>query len=394
MLRVVNDSLDLARIEAGKLAPEIEPFDPAELVREVATLERPLAERKGLAFDVVVAPEVPAWVSGDALRTKQILLNLANNAFKFTERDGVTLGAARAVPGVLCFSIVDSGPGMSDTLRTRLSSRFEQADGSARQHGGSGLGLAICREPAQLMGGSIEVASTLGVGSTFNVMLPLAEVAVGESTAAIAERASASNRGLQVLLVEDDLTVAKIIAGLLEQLGHHVVHELNDVAMLTALKARGKPPDGIVAPPFNVALVDLDLPGIDGLQLARTIRAIGYVTLPLIAVTARSVGDEDAQIRAAGMDALLRKLLTSALLGRAIDSVRTSHIGRLMGDAWAFSEAAVAGFTRSHRQLGDVATGLPCSDRRIYSRSTGGVPGTARRSELNSIKKHLRVAHR
>ncbi|MEO7430998.1 MAG: two-component regulator propeller domain-containing protein, partial [Dokdonella sp.] len=176
MLRVVNDSLDLARIEAGKLALEPSPFDPCAIVREVGELETPLARSKRLSLTIDIAADVPRQVEGDALRVKQILLNLANNALKFTEHGGVTLGLARSSEGGLRFSVADTGPGMGESLRERLFGRFEQADGAANRHGGSGLGLAICRELAQLMGGTIEVTSTLGVGSTFVVVLDLPEV--------------------------------------------------------------------------------------------------------------------------------------------------------------------------------------------------------------------------
>jgi signal transduction histidine kinase/ligand-binding sensor domain-containing protein len=319
MLRVVNDSLDLARIEAGKLALESAPFDPAALLREVVALERPLAERKGLDLVVDVADAVPARVIGDALRVKQILLNLANNALKFTVSGGVTLGVARSAQGALCFRVADSGPGMSEALRARLFNRFEQADGVTRQHGGSGLGLAICRELAQLMGGHIEIASTLGSGSTFLVELPLPEATAADSAAkakAAPNESARADAGLCVLLVEDDATVAEVIAGLLAQLGHRCVRAPNGLAALAEFKRV----DHASAGRFDLAMIDLDLPGIDGLQLARMLRAGDHATLPMIAVTARSVGDEDARIRDAGMDVLLRKPLATASLGDAIQS--------------------------------------------------------------------------
>ncbi|MEO7325566.1 MAG: ATP-binding protein [Dokdonella sp.] len=320
MLRVVNDSLDLARIEAGKLALESALFDPAALLHEVAALERPLAERKGLDLVLDIASNVPAGAIGDALRVKQILLNLAGNAIKFTESGSVTLGLERGAYGALRFRVIDSGPGMSDVLRTRLFARFEQADGVARQYGGSGLGLAICRELAQLMGGRIEVTSTLGLGSSFTVELPLPEVAAEEAGAIrmpavnVAVPTAAS---LRILLVEDDVTVADVIVGLLAQLGHHSTHAPNGLAALAQLQRR---PDDAAQAGFDIGMIDLDLPGIDGLQLARMLRARDAVNLPLIAVTARSVGNEETLIRDAGMDILLRKPVTTKLLEDAISA--------------------------------------------------------------------------
>ncbi|NCT68680.1 MAG: response regulator [Rhodanobacteraceae bacterium] len=314
MLRVINDSLDLARIEAGKLALEQSPFDPAALAREAAALQRPLAERKGLQLVVEIATDVPAQVLGDAVRVKQILLNLVGNALKFTERGGVTLRLTRAPSGGLRYAVVDSGPGMSEALRARLFGRFEQDVDAARRHGGSGLGLAICHELVQLMGGQIDVASRLGEGSTFTVDLPL-EVAVASSVMPPAPLTPATS-ALRVLLVEDDATVAEVIGGLLAQLGHRTVHVPNGLAALAEL--RGADATNSRDGPFDAALLDLDLPGVDGLQLARMIRASGYPQLPLVAVTARSVGDEEVLIRSAGMQALLRKPLTIALLRRTL----------------------------------------------------------------------------
>ncbi|MEO7432488.1 MAG: ATP-binding protein, partial [Dokdonella sp.] len=317
MLRVVNDSLDLARIEAGKLALEPSPFDPYAIVREVGELETPLARSKRLSLTIEIAPDVPRQVEGDGMRVKQILLNLANNALKFTEHGGVTLRLARSGEGGLRFSVADTGPGMEESLRERLFGRFEQADGVTRRHGGSGLGLAICRELAQLMGGTIEVTSTLGVGSTFVVVLDLPEVCTPVRAAIPADGSSPRPReDLHVLLIEDDVTVADVIVGLLAQLRHRCVHVPNGLAALAHLKSGAA--DETQYARFDLALVDLDLPGIDGLQLARLLRAGDYAQLPMIAVTARSVGDEEEKIRNVGMDVLLRKPLTTAMLERAI----------------------------------------------------------------------------
>ncbi|MEP7043582.1 MAG: two-component regulator propeller domain-containing protein [Dokdonella sp.] len=325
MLRVVNDSLDLARIEAGKFALESVPFDPAALLRDAAALERALAERKGLTLDLDIAPQMPTRVVGDALRVKQILLNLVNNALKFTERGGVTLGLAQRSGGIE-FRVADSGPGMSDNVRARLFGRFEQADGINHRYGGSGLGLSICRELAQLMGGRIDVDSELGRGSTFTVELPLADVEL-ESTPAAAAMMDAplARTSLHVLLVEDDATVADVIVGLLAQLGHRAVHAPNGLAALAQLKRRALGAADPAPDRFDVALIDLDLPGVDGLQLARIIRAGDCATLPLIAVTARSVGNEEALVRAVGMDALLRKPLTPSMLSAALASAAQSE---------------------------------------------------------------------
>ena len=179
MLRLVNDSLDLARIEAGKLQLDQRPLRPVQLIREVVELEEPLARKKGLALRMEVGDGVPDWVVGDALRIKQVLFNLLNNAIKFTEHGEITLGLVNAAEAGIQFTIIDTGPGMSADMRERLFGRFEQSSELARRFGGSGLGLAICHELVELMGGRIGVESTPGDGSRFTVNLPL-EAPVGE----------------------------------------------------------------------------------------------------------------------------------------------------------------------------------------------------------------------
>lgn len=308
LLRLVNDSLDIARIDAGKLALDDGQLDPAALLREVAGMQQVLAQQKGLGIDVEIGPDVPALVWGDETRIKQILLNLVNNAIKFTERGSVTLRLSRLGAGHLRFHVADTGPGMSAEVCARLFNRFEQAAGVMRRHGGSGLGLAICRELTLLMGGTISVSSTLGEGSVFDVDLPIYDVVGSSAEAQPLPPKSANASALEILLVEDDATVAEVVVGLLGQLGHRARHVANGLAALAELDGGH----------FDLVMLDLDLPGIDGLQLARVLRSGPHAALPLVAVTARSVGDEDARIRAAGMDTLLRKPVTTALLRESI----------------------------------------------------------------------------
>ena len=308
LLRLVNDSLDLARIEAGKLHLEHQALDPAALLRTAVELQKPLAARKGLALRTHIAGDVPAQIGGDPLRIEQILLNLVGNALKFTERGSVEVSLERTGDRLL-YRVADTGPGMSAAQSARLFERFEQADGVAQRHGGSGLGLAISRDLAALMDGTLSASSVLGEGSTFVLDLPIRAAPAGTNSASTS--APTRVRALSVLLVEDDATVAEVIVGLLATLGHRVRHVGNGLAALAELKSAT----------YDIALLDLDLPGIDGLQLARTIRAGIAPTLPMIAVTARSVGDEEAQIRAAGMNALLRKPLTGAMLADTMAEV-------------------------------------------------------------------------
>ncbi|WP_109124171.1 hybrid sensor histidine kinase/response regulator [Dyella sp. C11] len=309
LLKLVNDALDLARIEAGKLDLENAPFDPRTLIDDVATLEKGQAQAKGLRFDVDMPADLPARMIGDALRTKQVLLNLANNALKFTERGGVTLRVRRTDDG-LRFSIIDTGPGIPEASQSRLFQRFEQATGPQRR-AGSGLGLAICRELVAMMGGSIELESKVAFGSTFHVRLPLP---VTQEPASVAsQRGDGVNATpLRILLVEDDAIVAAVIRGLLERAGHDVRYVANGLAALAELAQTT----------CDMILLDLDLPGIDGFQIARLIRQREEPDqhIPIVAITARSGGDEESRARDAGMDGFLRKPLTGEQLQDAINA--------------------------------------------------------------------------
>ena len=310
LLRLVNDALDLARIEAGRMQLESRPFRLHELVREAEALMAPLAEQRGLALRIGVDAEVPLVVAGDAKRVCQILLNLLGNAIKFTERGQVALRVDAVDDGVR-FTVADTGPGLDPAQQARLFQRFSQADGEStqRRYGGSGLGLAISQELAAAMGGAIRVESAPGRGSRFIVELPLPRAPgapLPEPEAAAAGRAA----GRDILLVEDDPTVADVLAGLLRAQGHRVRHAPHGLAAL--VEATRLPP--------QLALLDLDLPGMDGLALARQLRLQGYAG-PLLAITARADPEAEPQAREAGFDGFVRKPVTGAMLARAIKGV-------------------------------------------------------------------------
>jgi signal transduction histidine kinase/CheY-like chemotaxis protein len=313
LLRLVNDSLDLARIEAGKLQLEIAPFELHALLHQVEALAQPQAAKRGLAWTLTIADDVPLWLIGDALRIEQILLNLVNNAVKFTERGGIGLSVRRGSVAGIAFKVSDSGPGIASAERERLFHRFEQADGPQRRSG-SGLGLAICRELVARMGGTIELDSEPSRGSTFRVELSLPE-SPPPGTAQngkVENTASQAAAAMRILLVEDDATVAATLAGLLETQGHVVRRAEHGLAALGELAAAN----------YDAALLDLDLPGVDGLTLARMIRAgeakDDKPSLRLIGISARSRGDEDALCLAAGMDAFLRKPVTGEMLAEVL----------------------------------------------------------------------------
>jgi len=314
LLRLVNDALDLARIESGRLELDLQPFSVRQLLGEVEALMAPLAEGRGLRFQLEVGLIGDITANGDATRVRQILLNLLGNAIKFTERGVValkmsTLGTHKG----LRFEVADTGPGINAEQQDRLFQRFEQGEGArtTSRYGGSGLGLAICQELALAMGGHIEIVSRLGAGTRFIVDLPLRWVASHPLAADAAPRAPVAATPLRILLVEDDLTIAEVIVGLLRIQGHAVVHAPHGLAALTE----------VADADFDLALLDLDLPGLDGFALARQLRVLGF-GMPLIAVTARSDEEAEPTAQQAGFDGFLRKPVTGEMLAEAIAAVR------------------------------------------------------------------------
>jgi signal transduction histidine kinase/ligand-binding sensor domain-containing protein/CheY-like chemotaxis protein len=315
LLRLVNDALDLARIEAGKLALDDAPFDLPALLHEVDDLLRPLAQHKGLTLQTELADDAPKGLRGDCARVRQILLNLGTNAIKFTERGSVRIRAVRDdANGGVHFAVVDTGPGLNAEQQARLFQRFEQADGArtSARYGGSGLGLAICEELAAAMGGRIVVSSTPGVGTNFLVSLPLQEAKppLARSKSDDSQSTRMDRGPLRLLLVEDDPTIAEVLSGLLEVQGHDVVHAPHGLAALSELESAH----------FDAALLDLDLPGVNGLDLARLIRARN-IAIPLLAVTARADADAESDTHAAGMQGFLRKPVTGEMLADAINAL-------------------------------------------------------------------------
>ena len=339
LLRLMDDALDLARIESGKLQLGDEPFAVRALVADAAGLMAPLARRRGLDFRVEVAAGLPYAVRGDPCRVRQILLNLLGNAVKFTDSGEVSLrvradrrrrsaspradrapGDSAYVAAILLdgvrFDICDTGPGLDGEQRARLFRRFEQAEGArtAARYGGSGLGLAICAELAVAMGGSISVESTVGEGSIFTLWLPLPAAAMPSAPSRGQGCATADRRELSLLLVEDDRIVAEVIGALLRAQGHRVVHAADGLAALTEV-ATGA---------YDVAVLELDLAGMDGFALARQLRAQGFGS-PLVALTARADAEAEPQAMRAGFDRFVRVPLTGAMLAQVLeDATRVS----------------------------------------------------------------------
>ncbi len=321
MLRILNDILDFSKIEARKMEVEQRSFDPQEELESLLELSRQLAEQKGLSFHAKLDPHIPARLMGDPLRLRQILINLCNNAIKFTERGQVALEARLLGdrPGTWVeFLVKDTGIGIEEVDQAKLFQPFSQADASiTRRYGGTGLGLAICGMLARLMGGEISLESRLGVGSTFRLLLPfgLPETDADAPSDVPPEAPVQLAAGLRVLIAEDNPINQEILIALLKDMG-----------VRSAVASNGQEAvDMFMADPtFDAIFMDVQMPDMDGYTATRHIRQCGLpgaATIPIIAMTAHAMrGDADKSL-AAGMSAHLTKPVDVALLARTLAAI-------------------------------------------------------------------------
>jgi len=352
LLSIINDVLDHSRIEGDRMRLYDEPFELITLVGEAVELQRAAAQEKGLYLSWLADMPPPRWVRGDAARVRQILLNLLSNAVKFTEQGGIELRVAHTSEGLLQVELSDSGPGVPMAERERIFEPFEQLDGSfARRHGGTGLGLTISRQLARAMQGDIECGTSAAGGALFRLwlMLPACEPA-GPDTAAAAAHASATAALVApvppppalptsavssaasssaptvaptaaptappnaapapaplngtVLLVEDNAVNAIVAEAGLRRLGLQVTTVGDGHAAVAACELRR----------YDLILMDCHLPGLDGFEATRRIRAEeqrrAYPAMPIVALTANALAGDRERCLAAGMDDHLAKPFT------------------------------------------------------------------------------------
>lgn len=319
LLAILNDVLDLSKIEAGRLELEEIAFDLGDLVRGAQATFTSLANKKGLSFSLNIGPAMGVYV-GDPTRVRQILYNLLSNALKFTDvgevRVEVTCGEA-----CLELRVIDTGIGMSEETMAHLFAPFSQADSSmTRRFGGTGLGLAISRQLAGMMGGDISATSTPGAGSAFTVRLPLPRVADGSAERVEAEtlpaRPSAmASKPIRILVAEDNPTNQLVLKTLLHQVGLDPVVVDNGQKAVEAWRAEA----------FDLILMDIQMPELSGPAATRMIRDEEAVrarrTTPIIALTANAMAHQVAAYLAGGMDAVVTKPINVADLLQAIDRV-------------------------------------------------------------------------
>jgi signal transduction histidine kinase/HAMP domain-containing protein/ActR/RegA family two-component response regulator len=336
LLRLINDILDLTKVEAGKMDINPERFALAGLIEDLRGVFGPLTEEKRLRFTITSASGVPADLETDKQRLRQILYNLLSNAVKFTDHGHVELHIETAEgtrPGqgagsMVVFSVTDTGIGISRNNLTTIFSAFQQGDGTtSRRYGGTGLGLAICREVAARLGGEVTVRSEFGVGSTFSLHLPLvpqgsahqkaltppdlattptrtaADAAIRPVPAAIRHEAL---RGHKVLVVDDDPRNAFVLTDVLEMYGMTVVQATDGRKAIAELGAGD----------IDLVLMDVMMPQMDGYETTRAIRQMPqYAELPVITVTARAMqGDREKSIDAGASDYITKPIDVEELL--------------------------------------------------------------------------------
>jgi two-component system, sensor histidine kinase len=317
LMEILNDILDISKIEAGRLELETTAFDLIEVGARVRDLWADVADAKDLALVYEVAPGAPTWLHGDPNRIRQVMLNLVSNALKFTDRGEVRLGI-RPLPGAgpdrarFEVSVADTGMGISRDQQDKLFQAFSQAEAAtARKFGGTGLGLAICKQLSRMMGGDILVESEPGRGSIFRVTLELPIAEPGES--AHEAEGPEGLSGLRILVAEDNAINQAVARAILEAAGAAIEVADDGAQALDMLRAR----------PFDLVLMDVHMPRMGGIEALQRIRAgeAGPPDRPVVALTADAMSGDDERLRALGFDAVQPKPIQPMALIIAIAEV-------------------------------------------------------------------------
>lgn len=385
LLHILNEVLDISKIEAGKLELEEQAFSLRTCLDASVTPFRALAERKGLTLTLDVESDVADRVLGDQMRLRQVVGNLVNNAVKFTDGGSVSVraGANETNTGNLHISVSDTGIGIPADKLSRIFEAFTQADGSTtRRYGGTGLGLAIATDLTRLMGGEITVESEEGHGTTFHVLIGLRIAPEARLDDASAPESEGSRRpALRVLLAEDNPVNVHVARRLLERDGHHVTVVTTGTEALRSLGGNE----------FDVAMLDVQMPEIDGLEAARLWRANedpAARRLPLIAMTAHAMPGDRERCLDAGMDGYLSKPISLATLRDAIaEATGGAHIStvadidgaleRLGGDQELLRESAEALASEAMQLMAAVRHAAQAEDAHALAAAAHRLSGAA-----------------
>ena len=335
LLGIINDILDLSKVEAGKMQVESIPFSPRQLVEDVQTLLSQQAREKGLAFTVQYESLLPENIHSDPTRLRQILINLIGNAVKFTAQGSVTVRVScpkpESIRPELEFEIVDTGVGLSPEQQQRLFQPFAQADlATTRRHGGTGLGLAISKKMAQLLGGDITVESAPDSGSSFRLVIGTGSLTgvrlLTQDREPVVTTQEPSQRsipidylqGVRVLLAEDGRDNQQLLSMILRRAGADVViAEDGQQALDLMLIAKAE------QFAYDILITDMQMPVMDGYGLARALRSL-ELTLPIVALTAHAMMGDRQQCLNAGCDEYLPKPIDKWALLRAVRRLTTA----------------------------------------------------------------------
>jgi PAS domain S-box-containing protein len=314
LLAIINDVLDFSKLEAGLMAFEKAAFDPAQVARSVLGIVEPGAREKGIATGLAVAPDLPGTVLGDPGRLRQVLLNLVGNAVKFTDRGSVVVTMSGGGSGRrLRFEVQDTGIGIPPEARNRLFREFSQVEASiTRRFGGTGLGLAISKKIVEAMGGAIGAESEAGGGSLFWFEIPLDEAPplAAPRSAEPAGPPAAGAKCLKVLVVEDNRVNQRVATGILAKMGHAADLASNGLEAVARVEAEA----------YDLVLMDMQMPQMNGLEATRVIRAMGRpaADVPIVAMTANALASDREACLAAGMDDFISKPVDRRKLERAV----------------------------------------------------------------------------
>ncbi|MEH3118386.1 MAG: PAS domain-containing protein [Methylorubrum populi] len=377
LLTVVNDVLDVSKIEAGQFALDPLPFALGKLIDDTVAIMRGSALKSALSVEARIDPRLPATVVGDANRLRQVLFNLLNNAVKFTPAGSVTLtvrceGPVRLASGeaaeALRFEVADTGIGIAPSQRHRLFKPFSQVDGSiSRRFGGSGLGLAICHHLVTMMDGAIGVESTEGAGSTFWVTLALPRAAAPPAAEATLgpRRRAAETAPARILLVEDVPINQTLARAVLEAQGYRVDVAGDGAEAIAAVEAAYGPAGG--ADPYAVVLMDVQMPGMDGLAATRRIRAMAGppARLPIVAMTANVLDGQVRELIAAGMDDHVGKPFKRTQLGAVIERWRA--VGAVRAREFDGAAPVPPPSARADGRIDGRSAGMPLLDHGTFS---------------------------
>ncbi len=340
LLGILNDILDFSKVEAGKLAMEHTPFELEQVLAHVVNVIADKTQAKNLELVCDLPPHIPQQLLGDPLRLGQILINYASNAIKFTERGEIDLVVRlqehTPTDVLLRFEVRDTGIGLTAEQISRLFQSFSQADSSTtRQYGGTGLGLAICKRLAELMGGEVGVDSMPGVGSSFWFT---ARLGLGEKRARPLQP-DIDLRGRRVLVVDDNATAATVLVELLDSLGFAAESVDSGQAAIAAVQAHAS-----AATPFDVVLMDWQMPGMDGLEAVRQLRALNLQPPPhTVLVTAYGREEvRDAALAAGVTDLLFKPVAASQLFDTMMNALGQQHTPRSLAAAAHSSNALAA----------------------------------------------------